>query len=271
MISLFTLFSTGLSAIVCCLGGIGFAVWVAKKKEGTFKMFLLGFLSYTMFVLVVQQTVDGVLNATGLYDRLWLRVILVAVLTALTEVGGRALVYAIFMKDGMFLPNGLMLGAGYGWTEAVLSVGVTAVYLTALGAAAYRQPEILSQTLDAEDAQMLYEQLQNIQGGQMLLTCMNRMLTLTLQIAVSVILMTAFSRRNALPALEAVLLQGGNAALMELLSGLHGSAIAALGVLAVFTAISVWEAVRLAKYLQEQASEPSDGQVWNKRLSRRRL
>lgn len=263
------------SLLICFGVPIGLAIWgkVRYKKAFSLLPLLGGFLGFFISQYLIRfSALQYLLPLFGWYKALakmpWLYSAFLAITAGLFEESARFIVFNMMKKRRAF-QDGLSYGIGHGGTEAILLVGFTyinnivislMINMGLLGSLVSRTPA-LSQAALATAAQ----QLTSIAPATFLLGGFERLFTMAIQIALSIVVLRGFvTNRKWLYLALAVLLH----AFVDFpagLVGLHAVKVSvyvlegfvyALGALSVI--YIVWRARHWLKPEPEPFPEPAD-------------
>ena len=210
-------------------------------------------------VQLIQSAISEQLKASQALMWTWL--ILLALTAGLFEEVGRYIGYRVFMRrEDKTWPKAIMYGLGHGGLESIVLVGgLTLFGVINLWSVASGGLAQLPEDQRALAAQQL-ETLNSQPGWAALLSAWERLWTVPIQVAFSVIVLQVFRRGKLIWLLWAVL---GHAfvdlvavGLQQLLGAGLGSSLVIEGVVALFGLIAVWIIWRLRDVpAQSQAPE----------------
>jgi len=236
---------------------IGVTIWFKRRYGSGWRVWLNGALIFAVFQLLSRVPLMLYLNSvvgpeiaeSTILTVGWMAV--AAVSAGLVEEIGRWLGYRfLFPRVGAELnwTNGVMYGLGHGGIESMILVGTLAV--TSLIGYVLISPLDPSQIGTAFPAEQLdavlaaQEQYRTMPPWQPILGGVERILTLPIQVCLSVLVLQAFVRRERRWLWIAVLAH----ALLDFIVPLvarSGNLIVTEAVVAVFAAAAVWGIVRL--------------------------
>jgi len=216
-------FSSIFTIIAALVLPLAAAVWVCTRKRGYLKPLLLGAATFFVFQVIIRiPLLQYVFSPMPWFITLGiLQPVLAAafygVTAALFEEGGRWIVMRLFMRTGS-VTDGIVNGIGHGGIEAVLLVGINTLVALILGIGSTAEPGMI------------------FAGG------VERLSTMLIQIAFSVMVLKSVTEKTTLWLLAAFLLHAfiDTAALLAQQSGASvvmietGLAVTALA-LALFT------------------------------------
>jgi uncharacterized membrane protein YhfC len=238
------------------------ALWISKRFGGAGRAWRMGAAVFAVFQLCtrmpvvmfiqsrpeLQQAVQGSSSATLLF------VLALSLSAALFEEGGRWIGYRFWMRE-RDAGSALMYGAGHGGLESIaiglMVVGTLVGYVTLSAmpaqAVAALGPEQIRQVQEAR------AQFAGLTGWEPLLGAWERLASLAVQLALSLMVLQAFIRSRrwwwyALGAHTAVNLVSVLAARLAVQRwGEQGGGLVAEGVITVFGLAALWGVARLAR------------------------
>ena len=175
-----------------------FLILAKCKLKASFSSFFTGCAVFIVFALFLESLLHNfVLNATGtlLTDNILLYGLYGGLAAALFEETGRLIAMKFFMKESLNKQNSVMYGIGHGGIEAILLVGLT--YVSNLMTAFMINSGALKASMelvDAELQQTTFEQIKvlwELPPWQFYMAGVERLIALTLQIALSVLVYKA--------------------------------------------------------------------------------
>ena len=178
-------------------------ILVKIKLKAKLTSFVIGCATFIVFALMLEPILHSVvLTATGtlLTDNIILYGLYGGLAAALFEETGRLIAIKFFMKESLNRQNSLMYGIGHGGIEAILLVGMT--YISNLMTAFMINSGALQASLelvDAELQQTTFEQIKvlwELPSWQFYMAGIERLIAITLQIALSVLVYKAVSIKN---------------------------------------------------------------------------
>ena len=178
-------------------------ILVRKKFKANFTSFIIGCAVFVVFALVLESVLHSVvLTATGtlLTDNIILYGLYGGLAAALFEETGRLIAMKFFMKESLNKQNSLMYGIGHGGIEAILLVGLT--YVSNLMTAFMINSGALQPSLELVDAELQQTTFQQIRvlwelpSWQFYMAGIERLIAITLQIALSVLVYKAVACKN---------------------------------------------------------------------------
>ena len=194
--------------IFVCLAVFGvvpaLAIFIGRKYKGKFLSFLIGAATFIVFVFVLEQFLHILVlqNLGGISEAIMGNILLYGLYGGLAagifEETGRYLSMRFLMKKNLNGGNALMYGIGHGGIEAILLVGV--MYLGQLANALVLNSGALDEMFQGElGAEMLaaYGPLAETQSYLFYIAGAERMMAITLHLALSVLVYVAVSRKKS--------------------------------------------------------------------------
>ncbi len=184
------------SILVIFLLPLGLAIYLYKKERYAPKALLVGALVFIVFQLLTRIPLLTVLGTQPWFQRLmsnrFFSAVLIGGLTAgIFEECGRYLGFRFFLKDKLSWGNGVAFGIGHGGIEAVSLVGTA--YLNNLAFSLMinngTYDKVIGSQLAPETAALIKEQLINTAPSMFLLGGAERLFTLGIQIALSLVVL----------------------------------------------------------------------------------
>lgn len=178
-------------------------ILVKIKLKASLTSFIIGSATFIVFALVLEPILHSVvLTATGtlLTDNIILYGLYGGLAAALFEETGRLIAMKFFMKESLNKQNTIMYGIGHGGIEAILLVGLT--YISNLLSAFMINSGALQASMelvDAELQQTTFEQIKvlwELPAWQFYMAGVERLIAITLQIALSVLVYKAISLKS---------------------------------------------------------------------------
>lgn len=174
-----------------------------KKLKATITSFIIGCAVFVVFALVLEQLLHSVVftfTGTLLTNNIFLYGLYGGLAAALFEETGRLIAMKFFMKQTLDKQNALMYGIGHGGIEAILLVGLTYVsnLMTALmiNSGAMQASMAL---VDEELQQTTFQQIKvlwELPSWQFYMAGIERLIAITLQIALSVLVYRAVANHS---------------------------------------------------------------------------
>lgn len=180
-----------------------FLILAKCKLKANFSSFFTGCAVFIVFALFLESLLHNfVLNATGtlLTGNVILYGLYGGLAAALFEETGRLIAMKFFMKESLNKQNSVMYGIGHGGIEAILLVGLT--YVSNILTAVMINSGALKSSMelvDAELQQTTFEQIKvlwELPSWQFYMAGVERLIALTLQIALSVLVYKAVADHN---------------------------------------------------------------------------
>ena len=227
------------------------AVALRRRVAAPWFLFLVGVATFAVSQAVHLPLNAGLTRLGWLPEQtrdsaapLWRTALLLGLTSGLCEESARALGYALLPRWRRF-EHSLLLGLGHGGFEA-MAVGVlTAASLSSL--ATLRSVDLQALALSPEQLAALTAQLQVFEQGPLsaALPLSERVLAMTLHVALSVLVWRAFVSRKAIYYLVAVAYHAAANAALVMISVSTESVLLTYAVLALLLAPGLWVLVRL--------------------------
>ena len=248
---------TGLTAAIVI--GLPFIFGtIARKKLGVgWKYFWLGALVFLVFQLLTRVPIIIALQATALAPRLstsiaftWIWLVILALTAGLFEEVGRYVGYRVFMRrEPKTWAKGVMFGLGHAGLESAVLIGgqliLTILSLVLISA-------IPVDSLPAAQRQTVLQQVASIKAQPIWLPWLSaweRLWSFPLQVALSVLVLQVFRRRQMrwlyLAILFHALIDFVTAALSQAFGHSIGISLLVEGIICIFGLFGVWIIWRL--------------------------
>ena len=179
------------------------AIFIRRRTGAPWRLFFIGAVTF-IASQVLHIPFNAVVLRSGLLSTdtaVWSSLIIYAVFLGLSagvfEETARYLTYRFWAKDARSWSRGLMLGAGHGGSEAILVGALAAVNFVALLAAVNN--ETAMNALPADQRSLVTSALAQIMDaptGTLLLGAVERVFALTAHLAMSLLVLQVFLRRN---------------------------------------------------------------------------
>lgn len=172
---------------------IGLTIYMYKKYKIRIKAVLIGALMFFLFQGVLRIPLMTYIQTKNYYknfaaNNMIITLVIIAFTAGLFETAGRYLGLKVLLKDSHDWKNGVAYGIGHGGIEAILLVGIT--YIANL---------VLSILINTGNVSSLrYPQLLNISSDLFLAAGVERLCTIFLHIALSLIVLYGIMYRKKL-------------------------------------------------------------------------
>lgn len=191
--------------LICFGGPIGLAIWakVKYKKAFSFLPLLLGVVGFTLFQIIIRVNFMLPLIQNSIWFKSnialpwvqWLYATFLCITAGLFEEPVRFLAFTILKKKRQY-PDGLSYGIGHGGIEAILIVGLTYVnniiFSVAINSGTWgKLISAIPAALQPQYAQ-LQQSLVNASPDLFLIGGLERLFTMAIQIAFSVMIAKGF-------------------------------------------------------------------------------
>ncbi|MCX7903890.1 MAG: YhfC family intramembrane metalloprotease [Caloramator sp.] len=183
-----------------------------KKFGGTVKAILVGALVFFIFQMVLRIPLLQAFSKEGWYLTMAKNRILLAIFLGLTagifEEVGRYLGFRFLLKDRLTYGNGLAFGVGHGGIEAILLVGLNYINFIIFSVLLNKGliSKVFSGKISNEMINDVVKVIVNTPGHNFLLAGLERAFAITIQIALSLIVLLAVRDKNFVYLLIAILL-----------------------------------------------------------------
>ncbi|MHB1294648.1 MAG: YhfC family intramembrane metalloprotease [Anaerolineae bacterium] len=244
---------------------IALAIWFKKRYGVNWRVFLYGALVFLVFQMILRipavQVISQMLapQITASQSATLLYLVSLAITAGLFESVGRWVGYRWLFRrrESYTWRNGVAFGIGHGGFESMFLVGlnsllglVQAIQITSASVEQLQQlyPEAISQVLVAREQYLSFTGLEPLWGG------IERLLTIPFHIALSLLVLLVFTRKQGRWFWAALGLHALVDFLAVFLSQIAGWPVWAIELaIALFAAFSVWIILRLRG---EGESEP---------------
>ncbi len=193
---------------------LGLAVYFYKKEKISLKAILVGALVFIVFQLLTRIPILSMLNNQEWYRDLSAASLLFSAFlvggfsAGLFEEMGRFLGFRYFLRDKLSWQNGVAFGIGHGGIEALVLVGLTYVNNIVLSIMINQGlfDSIIAPQLGAETAAFVKSQLTGLPPVTFLLGGLERLLTMIIHIALSLLVLYAVIHKKIAFLFYAILL-----------------------------------------------------------------
>jgi len=218
MISIFKFVAMAVTILICF--GLPIFLGYTMEKKYKFKAKLItkgivvGVMVFVISQLVLRSNILNFLSKTQWYGEMARNPILISLFLGLTagifEEVGRYIGFRYFMKNSLNWEDGVAFGIGHGGVEAILLVGFTyinnIIYSIMINLGVY--DTLVGSKLPNGLGEQLYDQLVNSQSTDFLVGGIERIFAITIQIALSIVVLYGVRKKNFLYLLLAILLHG---------------------------------------------------------------
>jgi uncharacterized membrane protein YhfC len=199
------------SLLVSTLLPIVLVVVLYIKKRISLAAVLVGALVFLVFQLLTRIPMLQMLSQVAWYRELSQNLVLIALFLSFTaglfEEVGRYIGMRLFMKNKLQIKNGVAYGLGHGGFEAIVLVGLT--YINNLVLSLAINSGQFESTFGAPlgaSAELIRQQLINTDPYLFAVAGLERMMTLVVQVALSLVVLLALRRKNLIYLVYAILL-----------------------------------------------------------------
>lgn len=168
-----------------------------KRFNGTFKAVLIGALVFFIFQMVLRIPLLQIFAKQSWYIAMAKNRLIFSIFLGLTaglfEEIGRFLGFKYFLKDRLNYANGLAFGVGHGGIEAILLVGLTYInnIIYAMFINSGKLEEVFTGKIPQETINLIKNMLINTPDYTFLLAGIERIFAITIQIALSLLVLQA--------------------------------------------------------------------------------
>ncbi len=205
---------------------VGLLIYFYRRYRFSLKAFFVGAGVFILFQLLLRLPLLNYLSAQPWFSRLSTSILFSALLVggfsaALVEECGRYLGFRTVLKGKLSWDNGLAYGLGHGGAEAIILVGFTYINNIVISLMINRGTfeQLIAPRLGT-GAALVKAQLVGLPPSLFLASGIERVFTLIIQIALSLIVLLAVRRKRPFYLLWAILLHSGlNAGVVYLQAG----------------------------------------------------
>lgn len=255
----------GMTCIICFLVPFLLIVWFRKKYEASMLSFLVGMVAFVVAVQVVETPLNYYFLTVNEHTSSWLTNPLIyslygGLMAGIFEETARYVCFRYCLKKQNRFQDGLSYGVGYGGIEAMLIVGTT--YLSNLVISLLiNQGSIENLGLSPEFQEMLVEQLTAISPIIFGIAGYERLMTMIIQIGLSVIAFQSVREQKIYYYILAVLLH----AALDIPAALYQLGIVNLitteGIITLVAVGFIIYILKLFKQYQTDLSIPEDQEL----------
>jgi len=267
MVSNLSLSFMTVSLIISILMPIALIVYFYKREKISLIAVLIGAIAFVVSQLLLRMPLLSFLSTQTWYRAMSLNIAFSAVFLGLTaglfEEVARYIAMKYFMKNRLSWRNGLAFGIGHGGIEAILLIGMGMLsnIIISLMINSGTFEGVMSVQLAPEAIEQAKSALVNIPSLDFLAAGYERIMTMIIQIALSIMVLYSVKLKKPVYLIYAILLHGIiDAPVIILLSmklntwviEIYVTACAALGLVYI---IKSWRASKRAEQLEEQPVE----------------
>lgn len=201
------------SVLLVFLLPVGLAVYMYKKERISIKAILTGAAIFVLFQLLIRIPILNILGTQpgfkGLMENIFFGAVVIGGLSAgLVEEIGRYLGFRFFLKNELSWENGIAYGIGHGGIEAILLVGTSYInnIMMSLLINNGTFDRVIAPQLDGELAALIKTQLIETSPFLFLAGGLERLFTIIIQIALSLVVLYAVVKRKPSFVILAILL-----------------------------------------------------------------
>ncbi|MFO7941661.1 MAG: YhfC family glutamic-type intramembrane protease, partial [Bacillota bacterium] len=226
---------------------------------------LVGALTFVFSQLVLRVPLLDILSTQSAYESLransFLYILFLSLTAGIFEEGGRYLAFRHFLRGRWSWRDGIAFGIGHGGIEAFLLVGLTYVanliYSFSINAGNYM--ELLGAELPPEAAEMIRDQLVNLPASTFAAAGFERLFSIALHIALSLMVLVGVSEGKRQYLLYAVLIHAAANFGTSILASLDINVWLPEAFLALVAAASVWYIFAIEPRLGEDVPMEQSG------------
>lgn len=212
MVSNLSIAFMALSMLISFLVPIGLVVYFRKRYKISFKAVGIGALVFFIFQMILRIPLLQIASTQSWYKSMAQNTLLIGLFLGLTagifEEVGRYIGMKYFLKRELSWKNGVAFGIGHGGIEAILLVGIgninSIVYSFMINSGVF--DGLIASKLPEQTAQLIKTQLTATNPWTFAAGGIERIFAITIQIALSVLVMYAVVYRKKIIVLYAVLL-----------------------------------------------------------------
>lgn len=212
MVSSQSLVAMLVSFLVCVGMPVILALWFVRRQRGSWYPVLIGVVVFVVFQLLTRIPLLGILSEQPFYKAIALNTLLNAFFLGSTagifEEGGRFLAFRYLMQNRLGWRDGVSYGIGHGGAEAMLLVGMTMLnnIIVSLLINMGMFESAFGSQLTPEMASVIRQQLVETPSYMYLVGAGERILTMPIQIGLSLVVMLGFVKNKPLLFLLAAIL-----------------------------------------------------------------
>lgn len=212
MISGLSIAFMAVSLSVCFLVPVALTIYFYRKYKISLIAVLIGALVFTISQLVIRIPLLSLFGKQQWYIDMSSNIYVIALFLGLTaglfEELGRYIAMRIFMKKSLSWKNGIAVGIGHGGIEAISLVGLTFLnyIIMSLMINSGVFDSMIASKLPADVAYQIKTTLANTPSSSFLAGGLERLMTMSIQIAFSVMVLFSVRFKKSLYLLYAILL-----------------------------------------------------------------
>lgn len=212
MVSSQSIFFMVFSSLIAFLFPIGLAIYFKWKWKISIKAVLVGALIFFVFQMVIRIPLLQISATQGWYKAMAQNAVLIALFLGITagmfEEVGRFIGFKYLLKKNLSRKNGIAFGIGHGGIEAIILVGLTNInnIVSSLMINSGVFDAMVAPKLPGETAQMIKNTLISTSPLMFAFGGIERIFAITIQIALSLVVLYAVMYRKNIVLLYAILL-----------------------------------------------------------------
>jgi uncharacterized membrane protein YhfC len=214
MVSTLSIFFMVMSLIIIFGFPLALVIWFYKKEKISLIAVLVGALVFLVSQLLVRIPLLNLFANTEIYRQMAENLVFIAFFLAFTaglfEEVGRWIGFKYFLKRHLSWKNGVAFGIGHGGFEAIALVGLSyinnLVYSIMINSGSFA--EVIAPQLGPEMSNYIVDQLVGLPSYIFLLAGFERVFTILVHIALSLIVLYGVMNKKPVYLLYAILLHG---------------------------------------------------------------
>ncbi|KAB3528830.1 YhfC family intramembrane metalloprotease [Alkaliphilus serpentinus] len=202
MVSSLSIFFMFVSLIISFLVPIALAIYICRVKKASVVSVLVGGLIFFVFQIITRIPLLKMLEKEPWYNNImsniWIYILFLSITAGLFEEVGRFLGFKFLLKNKLDWKNGVAFGIGHGGIEAIYLLGFTSinniVYSFMINGGIF--DTTIGSLLPLGVGDYLKEQLINLPSAAFLAGGVERLFTIVVHIAFSLIVLMAVKRKQ---------------------------------------------------------------------------
>ncbi len=202
MVSNLSIFFMFISLAIVFALPIGLAIYIIKKEKASFKAVMVGALVFFVFQMLTRIPLLQVLSQQTWYFKMASNVVLLGIFLGLTaglfEEIGRFLGFKLLLKNKLSWADGIAFGIGHGGIEAILLVGLSFInnifYSLSINSGVFDSS--IAPNLSSDVAYLIKTQLTNTPAHLFLAAGVERIFTIALQIAFTLLVLYGVKKKD---------------------------------------------------------------------------
>lgn len=242
------------SASVAILMPLALTIYLYTKYRISIKSVFIGVLVFVVFQIATRIPLLQYLSTSDWYieasKNIWFLAFFLPFTAGLFEEAGRFLGFRYLLKDRLEWKNGVAYGIGHGGIESILLVGITMINYVLHGILinSGQFDAMIAPNLSQSVAQAIKDTLINTPSWQFLIAGVERMLTMAIQIGLSLVVLYGVKTKKYIYLLYAILLH----MLVDIPAVLVRNMVIAELIVSVFAAASLIFILKSKRYIGDQ-------------------